>query len=79
MRLAIIDSGGEGKGVSGFMGQFPAAVIGLAEQLETATGVDLLKALRPSPEEAAVYDEYIEEEALAADEGDEGSAAPAET
>lgn len=48
-RVSIIDSGGQGSGVPGFMGQLPAAVIGLAEQLENATGVDLLKAMRPDP------------------------------
>jgi flotillin len=46
-RVSIIDSGGNGTGVPGFMGQLPAAVIGLAEQIENATGVDLFKALRP--------------------------------
>ena len=46
-KVSIIDSGGQGSGIPGFMGQLPAAVIGLAEQLENATGVDLLKALRP--------------------------------
>ena len=46
-KVSIIDSGGQGTGVPGFMAQLPASVIGLAEQLENATGVDLLKALRP--------------------------------
>jgi len=46
-KFSNIDSGGQGTGVPGFMGQLPAAVIGLAEQLENATGVDLFKALRP--------------------------------
>ena len=46
-KVSIIDSGGQGSGIPGFMGQLPAAVIGLTEQLENATGVDLLKALRP--------------------------------
>ena len=46
-KVSIIDSGSQGSGIPGFMGQLPAAVIGLAEQLENATGVDLLKALRP--------------------------------
>lgn len=46
-RVSIIDNG-SGNGVPGFMGQLPAAVIGLAEQLENATGVDLFKALRPN-------------------------------
>lgn len=46
-RVSIIDSGGQGTGIPGFMGQLPAAVIGLTEQIENATGVDLLRALRP--------------------------------
>lgn len=46
-KLSIIDSGGQGTGIPGLMGQLPAAVISLTEQLENATGVDLLKALRP--------------------------------
>lgn len=46
-KVSIIDSGGQGSGVPGFMGQLPGAVISLTEQLENATGVDLLKALRP--------------------------------
>jgi flotillin len=46
-KVSIIDSGGQGTGVPGFMGQLPAAVIGLTEQIENATGVDLLRALRP--------------------------------
>ncbi|MBA3268343.1 MAG: flotillin family protein [Acidimicrobiia bacterium] len=48
-KVSIIDSGSQGSGIPGFMGQLPAAVIGLTEQLENATGVDLLKALRPDP------------------------------
>ena len=46
-KVTIIDSGGQGSGVPNMMQQLPAAVIGLVEQLETATGVDLLSALRP--------------------------------
>lgn len=46
-KVSIIDSGGQGSGVPGFMNQLPASVIGLAEQIENATGVDLFKALRP--------------------------------
>lgn len=46
-KVSIIDSGGQGTGVPGFMNQLPASVIGLAEQIENATGVDLFKALRP--------------------------------
>jgi flotillin len=47
-KVTIIDSGGQGTGIPGLMGQLPAAVIGLTEQIENATGVDLLKALRPN-------------------------------
>ena len=53
-KVSIIDSGGQGTGVPGFMGQLPAAVIGLAEQIETATGVDLFSALRPSTDGGAL-------------------------
>ena len=49
-KVSIIDSGGRGTGVPGFMGQLPSAVISLAEQIENATGVDLFKALRPDPD-----------------------------
>jgi flotillin len=47
-KVSVIDNGGQGNGIPNFMGQLPAAVIGLTEQIETATGVDLLKALRPN-------------------------------
>jgi flotillin len=45
-RISVIDSGGQGSGIPGVLGQLPAAVINLAEQLETATGVDILGSLR---------------------------------
>ncbi|MDP9070850.1 MAG: SPFH domain-containing protein [Actinomycetota bacterium] len=68
-KVSIIDSGGQGTGVPGFMGQLPAAVIALAEQIENATGVDLFKALRPHPDGASLdaTGEYWDEEALAGD------------
>ena len=49
-KVSIIDSGGQGTGVPGFMQQLPGSVISLVEQLETALGVDLLKAVRPDDE-----------------------------
>jgi len=52
-KVSIIDSGGQGSGIPGLMGQLPAAVIGLTEQLENATGVDLLKALRVNAADSA--------------------------
>lgn len=48
-KISIIDSGGTGSGIPGMMGQLPGAVINLVEQVENATGVDLLKALRHAP------------------------------
>ncbi len=45
-KISVIDSGGQGTGIPGVLGQLPGAVINLAEQMETATGVDILSALR---------------------------------
>ena len=50
-KVSIIDSGGQGSGIPGFMNQLPATVISLAEQLETATGVDIFKSMRPDEPE----------------------------
>ncbi len=48
-KVSVIDSGGGGNGNGGgmgrFIGQFPAAVIALSEQIENATGVNILSAL----------------------------------
>ncbi len=47
-KVSVIDSGGGGNGAGGmgrFIGQFPAAVISLSEQIENATGVNILSAL----------------------------------
>lgn len=46
-KVSIIDSGGRGTGLPGFVNQLPASVISLAEQIETATGVDLFSSMRP--------------------------------
>jgi flotillin len=46
-KVSVIDSGGNGsQGVSNVVGQLPAAVITITEQIENATGVNILKALR---------------------------------
>jgi flotillin len=47
-RVSVIDAGGNGHaaGLGRFVTQFPAAVVALAEQIENATGVDVLGALR---------------------------------
>lgn len=44
-KVTVIDQGGAGGGVAGVATQLPATVIAIAEQLETATGVDILSAL----------------------------------
>jgi uncharacterized membrane protein YqiK len=46
-RITVIDGAGgsDGGGVGAVAGQLPAAVISLVEQIETATGVNLLEVL----------------------------------
>jgi flotillin len=62
-RVSVIDAGGNGNGhASGlgrFVNQFPAAVISLSEQIENATGVNILSSLSadkkaPAPEAETV-------------------------
>ncbi len=51
-RVVVIDqngTGGDGKGIGGVMSQLPGALISLTEQIEAATGVDILKGLRDAP------------------------------
>ena len=52
-RVAVVDSGGGngGGGIPGLVAQLPAAVVSLTEQIEAATGVDILKSMRPDDEE----------------------------
>jgi flotillin len=47
-RVAVIDTGGgNGRGgIPGLMSQLPAAVVSLSEQIDAATGVDILKSMR---------------------------------
>jgi flotillin len=52
-RISVIDSGGQGAGIPGLLGQLPAAVINLAEQLETVTGVDIFGSMRPDDNNGA--------------------------
>ena len=60
-RVSVIDAGGSGGGsaMGRFVNQFPAAVISLSEQIENATGVNILSSLdarkttpavKPAPE-----------------------------
>ena len=50
-RVAVVDAGsggqssGNGSGIPGMISQLPAAVVAMNEQIETATGVDLLATL----------------------------------
>jgi flotillin len=48
-RVSVIDAGGNGNGhgsgLGRFVNQFPAAVISLSEQIENATGVNILSSL----------------------------------
>ncbi|MDH3456224.1 MAG: SPFH domain-containing protein [Gemmatimonadota bacterium] len=48
-KVTVIDSGGQGTGVANAAGQLPEAIIKLTEQIETATGVNILSRLG-SPE-----------------------------
>jgi flotillin len=46
-RVAVVDSGnGSGGGIPGFVAQLPGAVVSLTEQIEAATGVDILQSMR---------------------------------
>jgi flotillin len=44
-RLTVIDSGGAGSGVASTASQYPAAIIKLTEQIEAATGINILSRL----------------------------------
>ena len=44
-KVTVIDSGGKGTGVANAAGQLPEAIIKLTEQIETATGVNILSKL----------------------------------
>jgi flotillin len=46
-KVSVIDSGTNGSGLGRFVSQFPAAVVSLSEQIENATGVDILSAFGP--------------------------------
>lgn len=53
-KISVIDAGagdGNGRGIGRLVNQFPSAVVSLAEQIETATGVDILSQFqrRPAP------------------------------
>lgn len=45
-KMTVIDSGGDGQALPGLVKQLPASVISIAEQIQTATGVDIMGPLR---------------------------------
>ncbi|MEM7142806.1 MAG: SPFH domain-containing protein [Actinomycetota bacterium] len=47
-RVAVVDNGGGGTGggIPGLVSQLPGAVVSISEQIEAATGVDILKSMR---------------------------------
>ncbi len=64
-KMTVIDSGGDGSALPGIATQLPSSVIAIAEQIETATGVDIMSPLR----------ERMSGAAKAADDGDSGQPA----
>lgn len=59
-KVSVIDSGGS-EGVPALMSQLPASVIKITEQIENATGVNILSALNQTPAEPADQDAVVEE------------------
>ena len=54
-RVAVVDGGnnnGRG-GIPALLAQMPATVVALSEQIEAATGVDILKSMRPDEDDGA--------------------------
>ena len=49
-KMTVIDAGGDGQALPGIAKQLPASVIAIAEQIETATGVDIMGPLRTKME-----------------------------
>ena len=45
-KMTVIDAGGDGSALPGIATQLPSSVIAIAEQIETATGVDIMGPLR---------------------------------
>ena len=58
-KITVIDQGGGGSsggGIAGIAAQMPAAVISITEQIEAATGMNILAALDPSKSAPPVID-----------------------
>lgn len=45
-KMTVIDAGGDGSALPSLAKQLPSSVIAIAEQIETATGVDIMGPLR---------------------------------
>ena len=55
-RVAVVDTGAAGAssgGIPNLMSQMPASLVAMAEQIEAATGVDVLAALRRRGDDTA--------------------------
>ncbi|MEQ8839994.1 MAG: SPFH domain-containing protein [Acidimicrobiales bacterium] len=66
-RVAVVDGGGNGNGNGGipaFVSQLPGAVVSLTEQIEAATGVDILGSMR----DATKFDDSADQD----DDADHG-------
>ena len=60
-RVAVVDTSGgrgsDGGGIPGLVSQLPASLVALTEQIEAATGVDILDSLRRSTQDPAAAEE----------------------
>ncbi len=58
-RVAVVDGGGNGGqgGIPALMAQLPAAVVSLSEQIEAATGVDILSSMRSDDDDESSVSE----------------------
>jgi flotillin len=73
-RVAVVDNGGTGGGIPGFVAQLPGAVVSLTEQIEAATGVDILSSMRDAdavPSNAIGREDHTEDPVSADDDGEE--------
>lgn len=61
-KVTVIDSGNGSQGIPDVLSQLPAAVIKLTEQVENATGINILSGLAGQPPAAAIAVEAVEAE-----------------
>lgn len=65
-KMTVIDNGGDGSALPGIAKQLPASVIAIAEQIETATGVDIMGPLRQKMVDGAVAPNALPTESASA-------------